>query len=76
MPADVFSQDNQRAVDIEDGGGVNPAGPREVSLGTLQLVGHLHQPGDVEMDCCCFIERRELLTNEVDAGLATQTAAR
>ena len=76
MASDIFAQDNELALQIEDAGRVNSARPGEIALGGAEALGQFEKEGLAEVDGSRGIDRRELLADEFDARLSTQTAAR
>ena len=67
MTPNVFAQNNQIAVEIEDRSRVNATGPGEIALGVAQAFGQFEKCCDFDLDPGCGVNRRELLPDKFDA---------
>src|SRR5260370_21643532 len=74
MAADVFADNFQFAIDIEDPGGVNSTGARKIALMFSQKLGQRKQCFDVDPDFCRS-DRGKILADGGNAVVSANSAA-
>ena len=75
VAADIFPHDDPFPIEIENPGRVNTAGPLEIPLLIAKTLRQFKEGCFFYANCAGRMNRRKLLSNEVDAGFAAEPAA-